>query len=158
MNLNNTPRGGEFCLVNPAIIIDASAKADAEVTTTTLYYCIDGNLYTFTSGDGDIPLETANNVDALSTLLCLVCVDSSGTVTLVNGSHILNADFDSGKKALEWPSPTEDTCPIGGLQIKNGAATEFVGGTTELDATDVKFTAHNFFAVPPHPVLTNPDA
>lgn len=157
MNLNHNPKGGIFCLTNPAIIIDASAKADAEVTTTTLYYVIDGNLYTFTSGDGDIPLEVANNVDALSTLLCLVCVDSSGTVTLVNGSHITNIEWDAGVP-LKWPSPTADTCPIGGLQIKNGAATEFVGGTTELDATDVKFTAHNFFAVPPHPVLTNPDA
>lgn len=151
MNLNDNPRGGTFCLGNPAIIIDASAKADAEVTPATLSYCIDGILYTFTSGDGDIPLEVAQNVNALSTLLVLVCVSTAGAVTLVNGSHELNADIAAGTP-LHWPAPTANTCPIGGLKIVNGAATEFVGGTTLLDAADVTFTAYNFFAVPPHPV------
>lgn len=151
MNLNDNPRGGIFCLTNPAIIIDASAKADAEVTAATLNYCINSNLYTFTSGDGDIPLEVAQNLAALSIGLYLVCVDSSGTVSIVNGSQELIADFDAGVP-LAWPQPTVDTCPIGGFTIKNEAATEFIGGTTELDATDVTFVAYNLFTVPPEPV------
>ena len=151
MNLNDNPRGGIFCLNNPNIIIDASNKVDAEVTPTSIDYCINSNLYTYTSGDGDIPLETDQNLAALSIGLYLVCVDAAGTISIVNGPQELIADYDAGKP-LDWPQPTVDTCPIGGFTIKNEAATQFVGGTTELDATDVTFTAYNLFTMPAEPV------
>lgn len=145
-NLNHGPRGGTCCLGNAGVIIDASAKADAE-TLADIPYCINGLMYTLTSGDGDIQLD-GNTVTSLYTALFLVCVDAAGTVTVVKSDEVLNDDLANGDAVLKWPNPTKDTCPIAGLKIKNASASVFTGGTTLLDATDITFTAYNFYRVP----------
>jgi len=148
MNLNHNPKGGTFCLGNAGIIIDASAKADAE-TLADIPYCIKGRMYTLTSGDGDIQFD-GNTVTAAYTAMFTVCVDSSGTITVVKGTEISNTDVTNGKP-IPWPEPTANTCPIGACKIKNASSSVFTGGTTLLDASDITFTAYNFFTLPSEP-------
>ena len=147
INADNTIKGGTACLVNPAIIMDANGEADAEITPTSIDYAINGLLYSVNSGDGDIKLDD-NTVTAGYTVLFTVCVAAGGTITVVKGTEVANADIDAGNKVLKWPAPTADTCPIGGLKVKNATSAVFTGGTTHLDATDITTTAYNFFFMP----------
>jgi len=151
-NFNNGIRGGTCCLGNPALAVDASAKADAE-TYADFPYAINGLVYTFSSGDGDVQLDD-NTVTAGYTALFLVCVDSSGTVTVVKGDEVDNDDITAGNAVLEWPEPTEDTCPIGALKIKNASSSVFTGGTTAQDASGITTTYYNFFTIPEAPLTS----
>lgn len=152
MNLNEDPRGGTFCLGNAGVIIAALAKANAE-TLADIPYCINGLMYTLTSGAGDIQLD-GHTVTSLYTALFVVCVNSSGTISVVKGTEVSNADITAGNKVLKWPEPTANTCPIAGLKIKNATASVFTGGTTLLDAANITFTAYNFFTVPAAPLTS----
>jgi len=151
-NLNHDARGGTFCLGNTGVIIDANAKADAE-TLDDIPYCIKGLMYTLSSGDGDIQLD-GFTVTTLYTALFTVCVDSSGTITVTKSTEVANADITAGSKVLHWPEPTANTCPIAGIKLKNGSASVFTGGSTLLDASDITFTAYNFFARPTTPITS----
>ncbi len=148
-NLTDNPRGGTFCLGNAGVIIDASAKADAE-TLADIPYCIDGLTYTLTSGDGDIQFDD-NTVTDEYTAMFLAVIDSSGTITVVKGVEVANSDITNESNVIKWPEPTVDTCPICGMTIKNASGAVFTGGTTLLDASGITFTAYNLFQIPPQP-------
>lgn len=150
MNLNDNPRGGTMCLGCAGLMIDASAKADAE-TLANVPYAIDGLTYTLTSGDGDVPLD-GNTVTAGYTALFLALVDASGTITVTKSGEVDNDELTAGSATIPWPEVTADTCPIGAIKIKNASESVFTGGTTLLDASDITSTFYNLFAVPPQPL------
>ena len=151
-NLNDLPRGGTICLGNAGLAVDASAKEDAE-TLADFPYAINGLTYTLTSGDGDVKLD-GNTVTSLYTVIFLVCVNSSGTITVVKGTEVLNADLTAGTKVLHWPTPTANTCPIGAVKVKNASVSVFTGGTTAQDAANITTTYYNFVCVPEAPLTS----
>lgn len=153
INLNELARGGTVCLGNAAIIIDASAKADAEVTPATVDYAINGIAYTFTSGDGDVPLD-GNTVTTAYTVLFLVVLSTAGAVTVVKGTEVLTANLTNGTAVLHWPTATINTCPIGAIKVANASGAVFTGGTTLLDAAGITTTCYNFFCVPAAPLTS----
>ena len=157
MNLNDNPRGGTFCLSDAGIIIDASAKADAELVDA-LTIVINGRFYATAHADGDIQLD-GNTVSAGKTALFLVCASAAATpiITVVKSDEVDNDAFANGDVAIDWPQPTANTCPVGALKIVNDSASVFTGGTTLLDASDITTTAYDLFSVPAEPLTAEND-
>lgn len=154
-NLTNGARGGTLCLTCPGLMIDASAKADAE-TLNDFSFAINGLSYLFSSGDGDVKLDADNDetVTTLTTAIFLVSVDAALAISIVKGTEVLNTTITSGNATLKWPEGAADTCPIGAIKIKNASASVFTCGTTLLDASDITATFYNFLAVPPAPLAS----
>ena len=151
-NFNNGIRGGTVCLSNVGLVMDADGEADAE-TLADYNYAINGLVYTDTSGDGDVKFD-GNTVTSGYTVIFLVCVNAAGTISVVKGTEVANADITAGTKVLHWPVPTANTCPIGAVKIKNASSSVFTGGTTHLDATDITSTCYNFFTIPEAPLAS----
>jgi hypothetical protein len=132
--------------------MDADGEEDVE-TTADFAYAINGLVYTCTSDDGDVKFDN-NTVTAGYTALFLACINAAGTITVVKGTEVANADITAGTKVLHWPVPTANTCPIGAVKIKNASSSVFTGGTTHLDATDITSTCYNFFTIPEAPLAS----
>ena len=152
INLNELARGGTVCLSCAGLMLDADGEADAE-TLQDVHYAINGLTYLLSSGNGDVKLDD-NTVTTLCTVLFLVCVDATGTITVVKGTEVLNTAITNGTSVLKWPAPTANTCPIGALKVKNATSSVFTGGTTHQDATDITTTYYNFFTVPVAPLTS----
>lgn len=150
-NLNDNARAGTFCTTNPAVIVDATAKEDLEITPTNMLYVIDGLHYTVASGDGDIKLDATTIATGYSTLY-LACVVADGTLSVVQGPAILNADVTAGQAAFHWPVPTANSCPICGILVTNATGSVFTGGTTTLDTTSIFTDIYDLWSIPAAPL------
>lgn len=107
-----------------------------------IHFSIDGIAYYKTNTDNIA--VTAHAVQAVSTsCLYLVQIDSGGTVSTKKGTAQLTADLGANL-ALQWPTPDEDKCPIGGYKIALDASTTFTNGTTDNGAAGVTDTYYNF--------------
>lgn len=153
MNLNDNARAGTFCTTNPAVIIDASAKADLEITPINMLYVIEGLHYTVASGDGDVKLDgTANTIVDGYSRFYLACIIAAGTISVVVGDSIKNTDIDSGKP-IPWPEPTENSCPFCGILVTNSTGSLFTAGTTPLDTTSIFADIYNLWSIPAAPLV-----
>ncbi|MCP3683284.1 MAG: hypothetical protein GY861_11400 [bacterium] len=153
MNLNDNARAGIFCTTNPAVIVDASAKADLEITPTDMLYVIKGLHYTVASGDGDVKLDdTANTIADGYSKLYLACVIADGTISVVVGDSVLNADVTAGQAVFAWPEPTADSCPFCGILVTNSTGSVFTAGTTTLDTTSIFCDVYDMWAIPAAPL------
>ncbi len=153
-NLNDNARAGIFCTTNPAVIVDASAKADLEITPTNMLYVIKGLHYTVASGDGDVKLDdtTANTIADGYSRIYLACVIAAGTISVVVGPAVLNSQLASGEAVLEWPVPTDDSCPFCGIVVTNATGSAFTAGTTTLDTTSIFCDIYDLWAIPAAPI------
>jgi hypothetical protein len=153
MNLNDNPRGGTFCITKAAVIVDASAKADLEITPTNMLYVINGIHYTVASGDGDVKLDgnTAHTIADGYSRAYLACIIAAGTISVVVGDAISNADIAAGK-SIPWPEPTANSCPFCGILVTNSTGSIFTAGTTTLDTTSIFCDIYDLFAIPPAPL------
>jgi len=152
MNLNDNARAGTFCITKPAVIVDASAKADLEITPTNMLYVINGLHYTVASGDVDVPLDdTANTIADGYTRLYLACVIAAGTVSVVVGDAIANIDLDAGAP-IPWPEPTDDSCPFCGILVTNDTGSVFTAGITTLDTTSIFADIYDLWSIPAAPL------
>lgn len=79
----------------------------------------------------------------LTTCLYLVELDSAGALSTVKGVEVLTAILGEVGNTAQWPSPSEDKCPIGGFKIATSGAT-FTGTVTDLDASGVTDTFFDF--------------
>lgn len=154
MNLNDNARAGTFCTTNAAVIVDASAKADLEITPTNMLYVIDGLHYTVASGDGDVPLDTttAHTIADGYSRLYLACVIAAGTVSVVVGDAVANADVTSGEAVFHWPIPTASSCPFCGILVTNSTGSVFTAGTTSLATTSIFCDIYDLWSIPAAPL------
>ena len=105
-------------------------------------FAIDGICYH--KADTDNIAVTAHGVQAVSTsCLYLVQINSAGTVSTKKGNEELTADLGVNK-ALQWPYPADNNCPIGGYKIALNASTTFTNGTTDHGAAGVTDTYYDF--------------
>jgi len=144
LNDQNTNRGFTGCMSKAGLGIAGTADR-LKITAPNgagVDYGINGLAYHKADVD-NIDISAAAQA-ALTTCLYLICVDSDGTVSAVKGTEQLNADLAAGNVVLHWPTPTEDTCPIGAIKVKCENAATFTLGTTNLDATDVTDTYYDF--------------
>ena len=109
-------------------------------------------MYSVADADNNIVFTAATQA-ALYSILYVVCITSANAITVVPGTAVLTADVTSGKSVLNWPTPTANTCPIGGIRVDAGASA-FVAGTTALTGGTVTVTYYDFFAVPDTPITS----
>ena len=152
-NLNDNARAGTFCTTDPAVIIDASAKADLEITPTNMLYVIDGLHYTVASGDGDVKLDatTAHTIADGYSRLYLACILAAGTISVVVGDAVANADVTAGQDVFPWPIPTEASCPFCGILVTNSTGSVFTAGTTTLETTSIFCDIYDLWSIPAAP-------
>ena len=155
MNLE-LPRGGTMCLSKAGLVV-GSAAAKAQIVAPNgagVDFAINGVLYHKTDTDDSI-LFTGMTVTKLYVNVFVVLLDSSGTVTVVDGDEVLITEYDAGNAVLDWPEPTADTCPIGAIKIAATTAV-FTGATTVL-GTGNTATYYDFCTIPPEPLTYNND-
>ena len=153
-NFNEVIRGGTLCLSSAGLAIGGTAsKAKiAAPNGAGVDYAINGLLYHKADTDDCILFTGLTQAD-LTTCLYLVQLDTSGTVTVVQGTAVLTASLTAGLAVLDWPTPTANKCPIGAIKLAtNGGA--FTGATTELSAATITDTYYNFVAVPVTPLAS----
>lgn len=105
----------------------------------------------YEKADTDNIAMTALAVQAADTkCLYLVQIDKDGTVSLKKGVERLTTDVAAGK-ALQWPTPDANCCPIGGIKVVTVAVT-FTSGTTDMSAAGVTCTCFDFMGgMPSYP-------
>ena len=106
-------------------------------------YAIDGICYHKADGDNldtGVPVNTDISAVQVADSYCLYLaqLDLDGTLSVVKGRDVLTADVNLGQ-AVQWPLPTADRCPIGGVKVVTVAVT-FTLGTTDFSAAGVTET------------------
>lgn len=146
-------RGGTVCLSKAGLAVGGtSTKARTNAPNGAgIDFAIDGIIYHLADADDNIVFTAATAIADLSSILYLICVTSANVITAVPGVAVLAADIASGKYALRWPAPTQDTCPIGGIRVDTSGGT-WTPATTALDAGTITDTYYDFFAVPTDPI------
>ncbi len=105
-------------------------------------FAIDGVAYH--KADTDNIAVTAHAQQAVSTsCLYLVQINAAGTVSTKKGTEQLTAGLGDNR-ALQWPQPDDDQCPIGGYKIATNGSTTFTNGTTDLGAAGITDTLYDF--------------
>jgi len=156
VNLNELARGGTMCLSKAGLAIGSTAKElsfDSPNGDTGIEYAIKGILY-YLADDATVAVTAGTAQSALTTCIYLVCLDSSGTLSTVQGTEQLNASLTAGTVVLDWPTPTADTCCIGAAKVKCENAATFTAGTTDFDETDVTTTYYDLLFVPVDPLTS----
>lgn len=97
-------------------------------------YAINGKAYH--KADTDNISVTAHTQQADdTTCLYLVEIDSDGTVSTQKGKEVTTTDL-AQSDSLQWPTPDDDKCPIGGYKVTcDGSA--FTNGTTDHSAANI---------------------
>lgn len=154
-NMSELVRGGTVCLTKAGIAIGGTtSKARTNDPSGAGYvnFCIKGYMYSLQDADNNITL-TGDAQTALYSNIYLVCINSSNTITVVQGTEVLTANVAAGIAPLNWPTPTANTCPIGAIRVDAGASA-FTPGTTALTGGTVTVTYYDFFAVPDAPIVS----
>lgn len=105
-------------------------------------FCINGIAYHLADTD-DFWTLSGTTIPVSSSCLVLLCVNSAGTMSIVQGTAVLTADITSGAKTLKVPQHAATVCPIGLLRIDTNASVPFVMGTTELSAAGITDTYYD---------------
>ena len=139
-------------------------------TTATINFVLDGQFYSKAATDnlsiaytGPTVYQAPTGVGSVnggftggsngSTRLYLLCLNSSGTLSVVPGRIVDSAELTAGRAALEFPdTQVTGICPIGALRIAVTAGTTFVPGTTSLAAAGVTASYYNLADVPSNPL------
>jgi len=104
-------------------------------------FAINGIAYHLADGDNvDTGAAAVQAVD--TTCLYLLLLDSGGALSTIKGDEVLNTNLTNGT-AVQWPAPTTNKCPVGGVKVKTVAVT-FTLGTTNFDAAGVTETWYDF--------------
>ena len=140
INLNDSHRGGTFCMSKAGLAIGDGSKLGVSIASTVgsgVDYCIDGIMYNLADSATDKPLTADDAQTLLSKCLYLIVVDANGAVTSVKGEDVLTADLTAGTKVLQWPAVPANKCPIGAVKMTLASTGTFTAGTTALDAANV---------------------
>ena len=151
-NLSVIPAsGGTFCLSKAGLAIGGTAtKAKiAAPNGAGVDFCIDGKLYHKADTD-DCILFTGLTQAANTTCAYFVCLNASGTVSVVQSDEVDATLYAGGDVVIPLPDIGSDVCPIGYILLTVTAA--FTGATTELSAATVTDTYVDLFAMPSRPL------
>lgn len=147
---NNTleiPRGTTMCLTKAGLAIGDGAKTGPAIVSPVgagIDFVINGIAYHKADAATVLPLSAATVQATDTTCLYLMCVDSGGNVTSVQGTPVSTAALTAGTATLDIPEPTANTCPFGAVKIATASAATFTPGTTALDAANITETYYDF--------------
>jgi len=157
LNLNELPRGGTVCLCKAGLAIGSTP---AEISWTNadgtgyINYAINGIAYS-AADDASQAVTAGTEQPVLTKCLYLVLLNSSGTLSTVQGTEQLTAALTAGTATLEWPTPTANTCCIGAFKVETKVAGTYTAGTTALTpAATLAVTYYDLFAVPVSPLTS----
>ena len=158
-NLGTIPQfGGTFCLSRAGLAIGDGAKTGtnsfAAPNGAGVDFSIDGILYHKADAATVAPFTAGTVQPVLTKCLYLVCIDSGGTITTVQGTPVLTADLVAGNAVLQWPKPSASVCVVGAVKITLASTATFTPGTTALDASNVTATYYNLSRVPAAPLTS----
>jgi hypothetical protein len=109
-------------------------------------FSINGIMYHKADAD-DVWTLSGDDVPINSECIFLLCLNASGTMSIVQGESILTADLTNGSKLLKWPQHDVDVCPIGAVRVTT-TSTVFVPGTTSLAEGATVDTYYDFSVMP----------
>lgn len=115
-------------------------------------FAIDGLMYHKADAD-DVWTLSGDDIPINSECIFLLCLNASGTMSVVQGESILTADLSSGKKVLRWPAAGDTVCPIGAVRVTTTSVV-FVPGTTSLAEAATVDTYYNFSTMPVAPLTS----
>jgi hypothetical protein len=112
-------------------------------------FSINGLMYHKADAD-DVWTMSGDSMAIASECIWLLCLNSAGTMSVVQGTTILTADLSSGKKVLRWPAPGDSVCAIGAVRVTT-VGSVYVPGTTSLNGIA---TYYNFSTIPAAPLTS----
>lgn len=104
-------------------------------TTSAVSYSIDGVMYTKAATDDLFVFSDVTVQAAGTTKYYALCLDASGTATVISGTSTAMPDIPSTR------------CVIGALKMVCGSAS-FTPATTLLDAANITATYYNLSCIP----------
>lgn len=87
-----------------------------------------------------------------STRLYLICLDTSGNVSIVPGQIVDNAELAAGRVALMFPDLPSGVCATAALRVAVTSGTNFTPGSVDLSASGVTASFINLSTVPASPL------
>jgi hypothetical protein len=154
MNINELVRGGTVCLSKAGLAIGSTATgiSIAAPNGAGVDFAINGVAYH--KADAATAALTVHDAQSADTkCIYLVCLDSSGTVSSVQGTEVTSAALTAGTDVLEFPTPVADTCPIGYFTMTTVAVT-FTTGTDNLTASGCTAAYVDLLALPAAPLTS----
>ena len=156
INMNELPRGGTVCLSKAGLKIGstpAQVAYDAP-NGAGIDFAIKGILYHAVS-DVSEAITAGSEQSVLTKCLYIVCLNSSGTLSTVQGTEQLTAALTAGTAVLAWPTPTKDTCCIGAFKVQTLVAGTYTAATTALTpGAALAVTYYDLFSVPVAPLTS----
>jgi hypothetical protein len=155
LNLNELARGGTVCFSKAGL---AEGTNDYTLLTAApngagIDFAINGIFYHLADGD-NIAMPACATQGLLTTCLYLVCLNSSGTLSITKGREVLTADLTAGNAVLQFPGPPANECPIGYFRIACESTATFTSGSTDLSAANITETYFDLFSVPVAPLTS----
>lgn len=160
--------GATLCLA--AAGLAEGTNANTIQTANSITYTIDGRFYSKSATDNiaisysgpSVYQAAAGGVQAVnggftggvngSTRMYLICLNTSGAVSIVPGQIVDSAELAAGRVALQFPDAPAGVCPIGAMRIALTAGTAFTPGSTDLSASGVTDTFYDLMDVPANPL------
>jgi len=127
----------------PGLGIKAAGSADA--LAAAFSYAINGKLGS-KAAQATLSLAGLGTVAAGATKTAFLTITTNGTVSVVG----VTADGDG---ETEIPEPDDGACLWGAVTVANASTSEFVAGTTALDATNITVTYASLFGAVPGDTL-----
>ena len=145
-------------------------NANTIKSTATVTFVIDGRFYSKSATDNiaisyagpSVYQAAAGGVQSVnggftggangSTRLYLVCLDTSGNVSIVPGQIVDSAELAAGRIALMFPDAPNGVCPVAAMRVALTAGTTFTPGSTDLAAAGVTGSFINLASVPANPL------
>lgn len=145
-------------------------NANTIKSTATVTFTIDGQFYSKSATDNiaisysgaTVYQAAAGGIQAVnggftggvngSTRLYLICLDTSGAVSILPGAIVDSAELAAGRVALQFPDAPKGVCPTAALRIALTAGTAFTPGSVDLSASGVTATFYNLADVPANPL------
>jgi hypothetical protein len=142
-------RGKTFC-ANKAVLAIGGTTSKVKFTASNavgVEFAIDGLYYTKANAD-DVFTLSGTALAASQACIFLMCLNSSGTASIVQGDIVSSEDVKNGQTTIPWPTTPVSKCAIGAVLVETDATHTFTPGTTALSAAGVTETYFDF-PVPP---------
>lgn len=147
-------------------------NANTIKSTATVTYTIDGRFYSKSATDNiaisysgpSVYQAAAGGVQSVnggftggvngSTRLYLICLDTSGNVSILPGQIVDSAELAAGRVALQFPDAPNGVCVVAAMRIAVTAGTNFTPGSVDLSASGVTGSFINLSTVPANPLTS----
>lgn len=150
VNLNLGINAGTMCFSKAGLAIGSTTTqlAIAAPNGAGVDFAVKGVMYHRADVATLDPGTAAQQAD-LTTCIYLVSLTAAATplFSVVKGTEQVTATMTAEYDSLEWPTPAENTCPIGYFKVVTSGTT-FTLGTTDLNDANVTTTYVDLCAVP----------